>query len=392
MADEDRVFDVTKPKHISPSATSRPVIVGHRPLVSDPMVRDSGSSTMKINVNAAEEEETQEPDLSLSTSAPAIIEPTHHNDPAPKPIPYYEGPAVVSMNEESPPTPTAVDLPDFGPLPNPAPPAAHSHNDTLPQTPHGGHIEGLRIGQPKKRRKTPLVILMALVALALIYLGLDAAGVGVPYHIIKKNQPAATTADNAPSSNQQPVQTTPSIPSGFKQYKLADTDVTFAAPGAWGDPTSTIDPGYSKRGGTNQSDGTYAYLVEFSGNKDIEIAVTSNKYLPTIRQPLYYDYLQWCTGTNDDKYYESILHYTTADKVDTPTTITCDQGPVAAALKIDSTTIVQAKATDSQNKVIGDIYSKNMTDPVWVVFRVKDAAMTNGEQIKQLLDTVKSGS
>ncbi|MBX4188760.1 hypothetical protein KW792_01525, partial [Candidatus Saccharibacteria bacterium] len=210
-----------------------------------------------------------------------------------------------------------------------------------------------------------------------------------PFHVIKHDKPVATTTNNTTSNNQTPSTTT-TLPTGFKEYKLADTSITFAAPIAWGDPTSTLDPGFSKRGGTNQSDGTYAYLVNFSTNKDVQVAVTSNKYLPAARTTLYYDYLQWCTGTNDGKYYEAILHFTTADKIDTPSTVSCDQGPVGGAVKLDETTIIQAKATDTANKTIGDIYSKNLKDPSLVVFRVKDTVMTNGEQIKQLLGTVKS--
>lgn len=275
------------------------------------------------------------------------------------------------------------------PLPASQPPAAHPADVPQPVAQHTGHIEGLHLDKPKSKRKTPIFILAGVIIIVLAYLGLDAAGAGVPVHILKHKTPAAAPAP-APAAQNNTAAT--SVPSGFKEYKLANTDITFAAPLAWGDPSSTIDPGYSKRGGTNQSDGTYAYLVNFSAEKDIEIAVTSNKYLPVSRTALYYDYLQWCTGSNDGKYYESMLHFTTTNKVDIPATITCDQGPVAGAVKLNSTTIVQARATDSQNKVLGDIYTKNLDDPSMAVFRVKDTAMTNGDQIKQLLDTVKTGA
>jgi hypothetical protein len=43
MPDETRVFDVTRPSHVSPPATSKPVIVGHQPGTSDPMVREESS-------------------------------------------------------------------------------------------------------------------------------------------------------------------------------------------------------------------------------------------------------------------------------------------------------------------------------------------------------------
>jgi hypothetical protein len=157
----------------------------------------------------------------------------------------------------------------------------------------------------------------------------------------------------------------------------------------WGDPASTTDPGYSKRGGDNQTDGTYAYLVNFAADKDIQIAVTSSKFLPASRAPLYYDYLQWCTGSADNKIYQSVLNFSTASKVDTPTTITCNQGPLAGASAIDSSTIVQLKAADAAGKAVGDIYTLNLKDPSLVVFRVKDAAMANSTDIKQLLNSVQ---
>jgi hypothetical protein len=403
MPDENRVFDVTKPKHVSPSATSKPVIVGHQPTVSDPMVRESEpvrektAEPTRIMINNDGEMNT-EPSTSHETlnhqsptfDAPAIIKP---EEPV-ETIPHYEGPAVMPLAEA--PASEEPREPDFKPLddePIPAHPTDDNPVDE-PESPDShshAHIEGLHLDSPKKKNRLPLYALVTAVLLALVYLGLDAGGVNVPFHVIKHHKPAATTTNNTTSNNQTPSTAT-TLPTGFKEYKLADTSITFAAPLAWGDPTSTLDPGYSKRGGTNQSDGTYAYLVNFSTNKDVQVAVTSNKYLPAARSTLYYDYLQWCTGTNDGKYYESILRFTTTDKVDVPSTISCDQGPVAGALKLDDSTIVQVKATDTQNKIAGDIYTKNLKDPSLVVFRIKDNVMTNGDQIKQLLNTVKSSA
>jgi hypothetical protein len=398
MPDEDRVFDVTKPKNVSPSASSRPIIVGHQPRVSDPMVKDQSAPATRIMVSSGtvDDKPPAAPDPVSNTSAPAIIEPPVHDEPPAPAIPHYEGPAVMPLQEEkSNFEPPGNDMPAGLPA-NAQPPAAHpagGDSDSVPppDTHHHAHIEGLHLEQRKSRRRMPIFVLAAVAVIALVYLGLDAAGINLPFHVLKHKQPPAATTTAPPAANNNAATT--SVPAGFKEYKLAQTSITFAAPIAWGDPTSIIDPGYSKRGGTNPSDGTYAYLVDFATNKDIEIAVTSDKYLPAARTAVYYDYLQWCTGTNDGKYYESILHFTTdASKVDTPATITCDQGPVAGAVKLNATTIVQARATDSQNKVLGDIYTKNLNDPSLVVFRVKDAATTNGDQIKQLLDTVRTGT
>lgn len=391
MPDENRVFDVTKPRNVSPAATSRPVIVGHQPRVNDPMVKDESSPATKIMINSGGDQPPVPAEPAFNTSAPAIIHAPASSQPRPEPIPHYEGPAVMPFSEDRPmPGPDNSASAGF---PANRPPEAHSHDDMQsPGQSHTGHIEGLHLnGSKPKKRRAPLYALAGLVIIVLIYLGLDAAGVNLPFHILKHQQPAPVSTTQPAPATQNKAPVTPALPSGFKEYKLAQTDITFAAPIAWGDPTSSVDPGYSKRGGSNQSDGTYAYLVNFATNKDIQIAVTSDKYLPPSRGAIYYDYLQWCTGTNDGKIYESVLHFTTVDKVDTPATITCDQGPVDGAVKLDSATIVQARATDSQNKVLGDIYTKNLNDPSLVVFRVKDAAMTSGDQIKKLLGTVDTG-
>lgn len=371
MPDENRVFDVTKPSHVNPSATSRPVIVGHQPTMSDPMVREGSEPTrIKVSDDSAAPVATPGPEPAKDLGAPGLFSDagsTPNQDQSYK---------LDSINQSS--SPAAI---------------YHPQEETPLSTDSIQPIDNARFNQPSsKKRKWPKVLAALLILLAAAYLLIDAgvfgSGINLPVHFFKQKQKNTSSNSPPPASN---TANTPYVPAGFKEYKLADTNLTFAAPIAWGDPTSSTDPGYSQRGGTNQSDGIYAYLVNFATNKDIQIAVTSSKYLPTSRATLYYDYLQWCTGTNDNKIYESTLHFTTANKIDTPTTITCDQGPVANAEQIDSTTIVQLKALDTSGKTVGDIYTKNLTDPSLVVFRVKDAAMTNGTDIKTLLTTVTVG-
>ena len=43
--DEKKVFDVSKPSEVTPSATSKPVIIGHKPLVSDPTIKSDKEIT-----------------------------------------------------------------------------------------------------------------------------------------------------------------------------------------------------------------------------------------------------------------------------------------------------------------------------------------------------------
>ena len=43
---DDKVFDVAKPGDSSPSSTSKPVIVGHKNMIEDPMVKAAASATL----------------------------------------------------------------------------------------------------------------------------------------------------------------------------------------------------------------------------------------------------------------------------------------------------------------------------------------------------------
>lgn len=451
MPDENRVFDVTKPKHVSPAPTSRPVIVGHQPMVSDPMVKDKDEpeqlldhTATKINVTDTSSAHEPEPepekvelktgheDIPENSGAAAIIEPSHqeHNpadEPAtgpakfdapaaPEPSPVFSEPSEPQFEETaaSPDTPVSEepsDIPaDNAPIDSDSEPELsdgqpdiqpHAVNpgpeDNVPH--HAEHIEGLHFAEPKRKGSSLKWLLAGLLVLIiaaylLIDSGLISTGINLPFHIFKQDNNTPPAAANQPAAQQQTASQSAAsdLPAGFKLYSLSGTNLTFAAPGAWGEPTSTTEQGYSKRGGSNQPSGNYAYLVSFATNKDVQVAVTSSQYLPPTRDRLYYDYLQWCTGSNDGKYYQSILNFTTTDKVDEPSTISCDQGPLDGATKLDSSTILQAKAADGAGKTIGDIYIKNLSDKNLPVLRIKDAAMANGTDIKTLLGTVKSTS
>jgi hypothetical protein len=395
MPDENRVFDVSKPGRGAPSPTSKPVIVGHQPRINDPMVnKEEGGGlnfgteapATKINVHdeihdhgieppaAAKFEETEP--AHDSWIAPAAEEPAAPEPPAPEPnLPPVSMPEPLAEHEPS--TPSArTDSP------NPA--AAEPASD------FSGHVEGLHLSAPKKKGNAKYAALGIIILLIAAYLAIDSgaigSGINLPFHVFKQKTAPAPAASSTAVTTQSP------IPAGFTKYNLTGTSITFDAPVSWGQPSSTLDPGFSARGGTNQSDGTYAYLVDFASNKDVEIAVTSSKFLPAARASLYYDFLQWCVGTNDSKFYLQSLHFTTsADKVDSPATVSCDQGPIGNAQKLDSATLLmpQVKAGDGKT-VIGDIYVKNLSGTALPVFRVKDAAGKNGTEIKQLLSTIKT--
>lgn len=391
MPEESRVFDVSKPGRATAQATSKPVIVGHHPAVSDPMMRtEDNPSSIPITVHDSDVDTGPAPEPELPPFEPETPVMT-----APEEV---SQPAADAWGSAAEPEAPKADNDSVFPSEDPAP-APLDMSSIEPELGNNqpGHVQELHMASAKKRRN-PMMLMLLVVLLLLVgaYLFVDSGvvdtGINLPVHVFKQK---AKTPVVAPTTTPSPSQAQAVVaPAGFTEYKLKGTSVTFAAPTAWGTAESNADLGYSVRGGTNKTDGTYAYLVEFTTNKDVEIALTSSKYLPAARGATYYDFLQWCTGTNDNKIYQSVLHFTTAaDKTDTPATVACDIGPLTDATKLDSTTIVQLNTKSADGKTtIGDLYTKNLKSSDLVVFRVKDAKSANAADIKKLLLTVKSPS
>lgn len=282
---------------------------------------------------------------------------------------------------------------------------AQNVTDQLPAVPENiGEIEtlpfpahhGAFVGEPKSRKWfIPVFILILLGTFLVFDTGIVGSG-KLPFELIKNDE--EVVAEQSPIPQPQAAQTqtpeteTPKTQSGLTQYSVVNTPLSFAYPTAWGNAVVAADPGFLKRGGTNKTSGIYAYLVGFETNKDVQIALTSNKSLPASRAALYYDYLQWCTGTHDSKIYRQKLLFSTAAGVDSPSTITCSDGPLPDSAKSDELTIIQKNTKDAAGKPAGDIYTKNLSDAEFVVLRVKDSAMTSGESIKTLLASVKMAS
>ena len=406
MPEENRVFDVARPGRTAPEPTSKPVIVGHHPTQSDPMVNeerhpmDFGTEAEPTKISIVDDspaEHHAEPGPEPSAAPPAHPSPPDLNAPAAEfhhdePVSEPEVPAPESTPETSSEPQSGLGEPaqaDGGSTDTPIEPAPPSE-DAVPES--MGHVEALHFQPDHHGGRGKWIILVLLILLAGAYLAIDsgliASSVKLPFHVFTQksktpvsNPPTAATPNLAPASN---------LPAGFTKYNLSGTDISFAAPAAWGQPTSDTESGYSARSTAAKADGIYAYLVTFAANKDVQIAVTSSKFLPPARDATFYDFLQWCVGTNDNKIYKSLLNFTTSNKVDTPSTISCDQGPLADASKLDASTIVQLKTKDPAGTVIGDLYTKNLSEAGLPVFRVKDAAMTNGANIRQLLPTVKT--
>lgn len=393
--DKHKPFDMTHPNQVTPHSAGRPVIVGHHPVMSDPMLRPMHHTPPQPQPSLPPQPAPTDP----YSPQPPLADP----QPQPQPHPYIPQPTAVPPQ---PVQPAAQPFEPIGALPTqPAaqvPPPAAGQPPMPPGSPapHMAHHE-LPIANHKSKgfgiKKVLLFIVLPLLALfVLFYLLIDAgvinSNVNLPFHIFKKQQnQVASNGSNTASTTPPPASS--SVPAGFSAYKDSNLPFTFNYPTLWGTPTVTTEQGYSKRGGTNKADGTYAYLVNFATNKDVQIAVTSAKYLPPTRPAaLYYDFLGWCTGQNSSEYFKSILTFTSASGVDTPSSVTCDQGPLTDVTKIDTSTIVQinTKAADGSN--LGSIYTKNLDSTDIPVVRIKDATGKNGDSIKIILNTNQSSN
>jgi hypothetical protein len=382
------VFDINKPHTYGASPSARPVIVGHQPTMPDPMVTPQetpppGGSKISVKVNESSDTlATMEGEPQLSPP----FRPRGDSQSAAQRAPYMPVSDLTGINPSQTSASTrptrANEASDEQFLTaNPKPSVFGSSN-------HGPDSDG---GNPRRRKShaklwlLSLLILMALAgAYAAIDKGLILSNINLPVHIFKTTDTATT--DSQPTS----PGTQASIPAGFTATKLVEAKLTFAYPTAWGAPTASTDQGFSKRSTSAKADVNYAFVVNFPDNKDVQLAVTSGKFLPPARATQYYDFLGWCVGTADAKYYAGVLRFTTTDGVDSPSTVTCDQGPLNNVAKLTSDTIVQTNIKNTDGGLLGDIYTKNLTSNDYVVARAKDATMKNGDLIQTMLGTIQN--
>jgi hypothetical protein len=449
---EDKVFDVSKPNRVTPSATSRPVIVGHHPIMNDPMVTgttatastapaelpaDPTSTPIHVSMDdaPAENVQTSQPEIpsfapiedkagepaaqAISAESQHEVEPTFVPQPeksTPDPVaefhpdehqteePHQEtNHANAEVNHEYTPINTLIG--HDGDIANNADPQQYNAGSTIPPD-SGGHWQDVQPlamphgAGPKRRWLKVFAWLLGFALIAattiflLIDLGIVQSDIKLPFHIFNKQKTSmsdtAVTPPPTPPVTQPPA--TNSVPLGFTLFKIDDTTISFAYPDEWGKPTTTKEEGFSERGTGKQSDGTYAYLIDFAKNKDVQLAFTSSKLLPKKRDAQYFDYMQWCKGTNDDKYYKQTLHFTTESGVDAPSTVVCDEGPLENITKLNDSTITQAKAESTKGLVLGDLFTKNLDNEEFVAVHVKDATMKNTDKIEEILETVKTSN
>lgn len=382
------VFDINKPRTYGATPSARPVITGHQPMMPDPMVtalETAPPSSPKINVKVDESSDSPatmggEPQLSPP------FKPSNDSQSATQRAPYMPVSDLTGITQTQPtsnfrPTQASEVRDEQIVTTNPKPSVFGSSN-------HGSVSKDNTPKYHKSHAKLWLLSLLVLILLAGAYAAIDKglilSNINLPVHIFKKTDTSTTSSQSGNSATQV------SIPAGFTATKLVEANLTFAYPSAWGAPSATTDQGFSKRSASAKVDVNYAFLVSFPSNKDVQLAITSGKFLPPSRTALYYDFLGWCVGTADSKYYAGVLRFSTADGVDTPSTVTCDQGPLNNVAKLTSDTIVQTNIKNTDGSLLGDIYTKNLSGSDYAVIRAKDATSKNGDLIQTMLGTIQN--
>lgn len=356
-------FDLSKPLSYGAAPPARPGAANNQATVVDLMFAPTETppqSGSKINVKVNESPFSSAAIGSEAGSASPFT-------PAPGLAGSIQNQASISDQQISPnkPKSSVFDGSSYGPAP-----------------------KGDEPKYPKRRKKLWLIILGLLVAVAGVYAAIDKglifSSVNLPYHIFEQT---STTISDSSSASPSPQL---NVPTGFAATKLVEANLTFAYPAAWGAPTASIDQGFTKRSNAAKADSSYAFIVDFPDNKDVQLAVTSGKFLPPSRGVQYYDYLSWCLGTVDANYYVGALHFSTADGTDTPTTASCDQGPLNNAAKLSNDTIVQTNLKNTDGTQLGNLYTRNLKNNDYEVARVKDVTMKNGDQIQTMLASIQN--
>ena len=184
-------FDINAPSRINPSATSRPVIVGHRPVMTDPMMRPPQTSLPSTNsapqpapapahvprVIAVSDEVKNDLAASQATSpasytppAPAM-QPEAFQTPVPAAAPAgIGGPGPVNPALAVPPP--AAPEPDLSHLPHV--PIAHPHHQHA-------HLKTMVLWV------VIIGFLLAFTAYLLIDSGLITSSINLPFHIFNKS-------------------------------------------------------------------------------------------------------------------------------------------------------------------------------------------------------------
>lgn len=195
---ERKTFDIARPSRVNPSATSRPVIVGHQPMMRDPMVNQrtapqpqTESAPTPITVHTAKViEVSPEVRHDLEVNQTAVPSPAPQPQAPAEEQPIAE-PAAAPLTQET--TTPAASLAAESPANQPAPAAAAPA--TLPEVdlsnlPHIPVSHMPTTGSGKIKRLFIWLLVTAFLVAFAGYLAIDAglvkSSVNLPFHIFRQ--------------------------------------------------------------------------------------------------------------------------------------------------------------------------------------------------------------
>jgi len=212
-----KFFDVARPSQVGANATSRPIIVGHRPMMPDPMMRPEPSkqdnqATPQIKTHKAKiieiSDDIKDEIAQTSSEPPQPVEVPAPEQPVPpieQPSPTTPPSGIGEVPAEHLPLPVAeVPAEQSGPEAEPAKPAADDPQhppqpaaETLVPTPDLTHIPHIPISHshPSGSGNLKSILVWSVVVLVLVgfgtYLAIDAglvgSGVHLPVHIFSRS-------------------------------------------------------------------------------------------------------------------------------------------------------------------------------------------------------------
>ena len=214
-----KVFDVMRPGKTAASATSRPVIVGHKPQIKDPMMSDRQDeehlldSKQKVALEPAEGAAVPQPPATNVATTPVAAEPTAIAGPetpaAPETVTPHPAPETVATvafaDTVAPPTPD-----------DPVAPAPSAQPETVSAQ------SAEQIAPPAQSEPTPAPGMSSQPATQVVHAAHPSApgNTGV---IFEEMPPEPATANKQPAASTEPL---PSLPEEQQPMQQAQVFVS----------------------------------------------------------------------------------------------------------------------------------------------------------------------
>lgn len=289
-----KIFDVTKPGQSSPDASSKPVIIGHKPLVEDPMVKENvpvsqlsptdthqdeqaqaihdayknsvsgkgdhnlsikkpGSNKIKPSAETVErvekEKATGESSSSLLPLKSALPEGGLEDEPKAADKSSKDDDEKPGIKEDEPEQKSEKDMLGGAKSTQEAETVELEREEKINQLAESGeyHVKlGSKPRHPKNRGNVlALILVLLLVMLALVYVAIDSgfvkSDIKLPFDLIKNSADADDNPDPViPAPKTSTTNTSNSQPTGFvlptdwQWYENKDLGFKFAYPKSWG--------------------------------------------------------------------------------------------------------------------------------------------------------------